>query len=227
MTKTFETISRIKALSLRSAKLLGSFPERYRKEEDGVAAIEFALIAPVMIAFYFGLSEISMVITADRNTAHTASVAGDLATQVIELDKAGVQDVMTATLAVMNIDADERMNVTVELNSYRISPITSAVERIGYARMGPQISNGGPVTFNPASLNSNMLNATSGAVVARVNYKYKPVTYTFVKDVTLHETFVLKPRKSLSVPFKDGPAGLKRNFSCTANQNMKATCSSS
>ena len=213
---------KLRTLTSAAARPL-NLVSKYREDKQGVAAIEFALIAPVMIAFYFGLSEISMVITADRNTAHTASVAGDLATQVIELDAAGLSDIMTATLAVMNIEAGDRSDVTVELNSYRINPSTSAVEQIGYARMGPQISNGGPATFNPGSLNSNMLNATSGAVVARVNFKYKPLTMTFVENMTLHETFVLKPRKSLSVPFRDGA---KTRFTCTAGSTMKASCSS-
>ena len=32
-------------------------------DNRGVAAIEFALIAPIMISFYFGLSEIAMAIS--------------------------------------------------------------------------------------------------------------------------------------------------------------------
>lgn len=206
-----------------SAMKLWQLPRRWAKDNQGVAAIEFALIAPIMIAFYFGLSEVSMAISSDRNVAHSASVAGDLTTQTANLGKSEVEDVMTAAVAVLGIDASERTDVTIELNSYRKPPGGGATERIGYARVGPAISAGGPATYDPSTLGANMLNTTSGVVVARVNFKYKPVTYAFMENVTLNETFALKPRKSLSIPFDD--AG-KKNFNCAIQANLQVSCSS-
>lgn len=211
----------LKSTALTAMRL----PRRLARDNRGVAAIEFALIAPVMIAFYFGLSEVSMAIAADRNVAHATSVAGDLTTQATKLDKLEVEDVMTAAVAVMGIDASERGDLTIELNSYRKPSGGGATELIGYARLGPAISAGGPATFDPDTLGNNMLNATSGVVVARVNFKYKPVTYAFMKNVTLNETFALKPRKSLSVPFDDGTG--KSTYSCSVLGNLKVTCSAS
>ena len=219
MSKSLKT--HLKSSALTVLRL----PSRFAKDNKGVAAIEFALIAPVMIAFYFGLSEVSMAISSDRNVAHAASVAGDLTTQASKLDKLGVEDVMTAAVAVMGIDASERSDITIELNSYRKPPGGGATELIGYARVGPAISAGGPSTYDPDTLGSNMLNTTSGVVVARVNYKYKPVTYAFMENVTLNETFALKPRKSLSVPFDDGTG--KSNYTCSVLANLQVTCTAS
>lgn len=53
---------------------------------DGLAAFEFALIALIMIALYVGLAEVSLLVTADRNVSHAASITGDLATQIESLD---------------------------------------------------------------------------------------------------------------------------------------------
>ena len=195
-------------------------PRKFLKDNRGVAAIEFALIAPVMIAVYFGLSEISMGIAADRDVTHATSVAGDLATQVATLNRLDVEDVMTATLAVLGIQSSQRTDVTIELNSYRM--ISGVVSRIGYARLGPEISAGGPAVYNPAGINANMLNNTSGVVVARVNYKYKPATLVFMSNVTLSETFLLKPRTSLAVPFDEGG---QTDFTCTALPSLAASCS--
>lgn len=211
----------LKTLKKLTHTALGA-PGRFSRDNRGVAAIEFALIAPVMIAFYFGLSEISMGIAADRDVTHATSVAGDLATQVTTLDRLGVEDVMTATLAVLGAPSRKRTDITIELNSYRM--VGGAVQTVGYARLGPQISAGGPATYDPSTINSNMLNDTSGVVVARVNYQYEPATLVFMKNVTLNETFLLKPRRSLSVPFDEGGA---TNFSCTAQSDMSATCTAS
>lgn len=201
-----------------------------QKREDGVAAIEFALVAPLMIAFYFGLSEISMAISADRGVAHATSVAGDLATQTSSLNGAQLGNVMTATLAVLGVKPSDLVSsdptdpnatrVTIELNSYR-KETDGTIVPVGYARLGPEITAGGDSAFDAAGLGSSMLSSTSGAVVARVNFKYSPVTYAFMEDVTLHETFALKPRKSLTVPFGTGTDNV---FGCTANSQLLVTC---
>lgn len=200
-------------------KRSAALPIKFFKNRDGVAAIEFALIAPVMIAFYFGLSEISLGIGADRQVTHATSVAGDLATQVTNLDKSDIEDVMTATVAVLGVHSSRLSQVTIELNSYKKNT-DGSIDRVGYARVGPAISVGS-ATFDPSTLGSNMLNETSGVVVARVNYQYKPATLAFMKNVTLAETFLLKPRKSLSVPFDEGG---KTDFTCTAKTDYSVSC---
>jgi len=184
---------------------------RLHKNEDGVAAIEFALVAPIMIAFYFGMSEIALGIMTDRNVSHATSVTADLATQLPTMNAVDLSDVMTATIAVMGVQAEKIGEVTIELNT---------INQVGYARLGPQIS-AGPATYDPAQLNAQMLNAQSGVVVARLNYKYKPVTLMFMSEFTMAETLVMKPRKSISVPFDQN--GLT-NFTCTAGSDRIANC---
>ena len=203
----------------RAAPLMRAYVECKR----GIAAIEFAFVAPIMIIFYFGMSEIALAISADRQISHTASVVGDLSTQVAGVDQNEMESMMTAALMVLGVDAADRANVTVELSSFELNADGSTIDRIGYALMGPAISAGGPATFDASAI-SDMISATSGAVVARVNYKYEPVTMKFMDKVTLSETFVLKPRKSVSVAYDEGG---NTTFTCTANSDLSVTCSSS
>ena len=213
----------MKNLLKSTALIMVRKPAEWLRNRDGVAAIEFALIAPIMIAFYFGLSEVSIGIGAARDVTHSASVAGDLATQSATLDELGVEDVLTAALAVLNPRSSEINKLTIELNSYK-KDADGNIELIGYARVGPTISAGGPATYDPSVLGNNMLNTTSGVVVARVNYNYTPATLAFMQKVTLHETFLLKPRKSLSVPFDEGG---KSSFTCSASSNLTVGCTGS
>lgn len=189
------------------------------KAKDGIAAIEFALLAPVMIGMYFGVTEIAMAIIVDRNISHSTNVVGDLATQVASLDKAGIEDVMNAALAVAAIPAADVSKITIELNSYEEASDGTRT-RIGYARLGPAISSG-PATYDHSQLGARLLNSNSGVLVARVDYRYTPVTYKFMNNVVLNETFILKPRQSETVPFKQGGTN---SFTCTAGSNMKVTC---
>jgi len=82
-------------------KLMSSVSPRrlshaYKADEDGIAAIEFAIIAPVMIAMYFGLAEIASAISVDRRISHGTNIAGDLATQQPEIKDGDIEEVIAA-----------------------------------------------------------------------------------------------------------------------------------
>lgn len=62
---------------LSSPGLLG----RLLRDRRGVSAVEFALIAPVMIVIYFGLIEFCQGYMAERRAGHAASIVADLVAQ--------------------------------------------------------------------------------------------------------------------------------------------------
>lgn len=55
---------------------------RFRDEIKGVAAIEFAFLAPLMLLLYVGTVEISAALSANRKLSRASSTMGDLMTQV-------------------------------------------------------------------------------------------------------------------------------------------------
>lgn len=57
-----------------SARTLTSFRDR----TEGVAAVEFALLAPIMAVMMIGAVEMSQAVTVDRRTSQVASSVGDL-----------------------------------------------------------------------------------------------------------------------------------------------------
>jgi Flp pilus assembly protein TadG len=62
------------------------------KDKRGVSAIEFALVAPLLIMAYLGLAEITLGMMASRRTAHLAATLGDLAAQSDSLSNANITD---------------------------------------------------------------------------------------------------------------------------------------
>lgn len=54
---------------------------RFEREERGIAAVEFALILPFLIALYFGSLEASAAFTADKRVNSISSTIGDLVAQ--------------------------------------------------------------------------------------------------------------------------------------------------
>lgn len=53
----------------------------FRKNSEGVAAVEFALIAPVLLLLFIGTIEVSLMIAVDRKIGRTSSAIADLIAQ--------------------------------------------------------------------------------------------------------------------------------------------------
>jgi len=191
---------------------------KYRNDEDGIAAIEFAIIAPVMIGMYFGLAEIASAISVDRRISHGTNVAGDLATQQPEIRVADIEEVVSAALRVMNID--DIGNVSMDIESFILPDVDQPPESRGRIRVNA--SAGNFANFDAATLDEKILNANSGVVVTRVTYEYTPIELRFFdSNVTLKETFLLKPRRSDAVQIEDG---MGSNVDCTASTFENVTC---
>jgi len=60
---------------------------RFRRQEEGVAAIEFALIAPLLVTFLLGTTMVTQSLWANGKVAQVSSVIGDLVSQETDLDR--------------------------------------------------------------------------------------------------------------------------------------------
>lgn len=62
-------------------RLYARFPGRYVRDNKGVAAVEFALIVPILMLLFVGTLEISMAVSVDRKISRVSSTVADLITQ--------------------------------------------------------------------------------------------------------------------------------------------------
>ena len=85
----------MKASSLRSLR-------HFRRDRRGASAVEFALIAPLMLGLYIGCVEISEGVAADRKVTLTAGVLANLTSQVTTLTTADISNILNASTAIMN-----------------------------------------------------------------------------------------------------------------------------
>jgi len=201
-----------------SFKPLSRVFKKYKSNHDGIAAIEFVFIAPIMIGMYFGLAEISTAIEADRKISHATNVAGDLATQVATISANNMSEIMTATTMVMGVPSNKLSEIKMEIISFS-RDASGAVVPLGKASLNGNF----PGAFNTASLDDLILSENSGVVVARVSYNYEPLKLRFFDtNFALKETFLLKPRKSANVIFDDGLG--QTDYTCSFT-GVDANCS--
>jgi Flp pilus assembly protein TadG len=87
---------------------------RLRGDTRGVAAVEFALIAPVMVLLYLGGVELTRVIGADRKVSLASRVAADLvARESAAITEARLTTVCKGTQAMLAPFPTGTLNITI------------------------------------------------------------------------------------------------------------------
>lgn len=172
----------------------------WRLSASGFAAVEFALILPIMISLFLGAVEFSMTLSLDRRVTTIASATADLVAQSEQISSADLDDIMTIAnsllagafpsagleIKLVSVVSDEDNNVTVDWSR----------DKAG----AEPYTNGTPFTSLPAGL----MEPLTSLVVAEVSYDYDPpIGKYIVGSVNLTETFYLRPRKSLKVTKSD------------------------
>jgi Flp pilus assembly protein TadG len=168
----------------------------YGANKKAMAAVEFALIAPVLIAMLFGGAEVSQLLAADRKITQAASTLADLAAQDDALTCAEMDGLVAATQMVAQpLSATP---LTLQVSSVVLSGTSPVVEwsrGIGCA-VTRAPGSAGPV---PANL---IPNASSGIIVGEVSYTYTSgFSALFVPNMTIRKQFALLPRRSSKVCF--------------------------
>ena len=78
-----------------------SILRRLRRDERGASALEFALLAPVLLTTYAGIVEAGQAVVAGRRTAHAASSLADLSALKGKLTDADMADTFAAASSML------------------------------------------------------------------------------------------------------------------------------
>ncbi|HWM81821.1 MAG TPA: TadE/TadG family type IV pilus assembly protein [Pseudolabrys sp.] len=163
---------------------------RLRGDRRGVSAVEFALILPVMISLYLGLTEVSQGIGIKRKVTLTAHALSDLASNPAAgrtITEAEVASVLTAATAV--IAPYPAAPLTVTVTAVNIDKNGKAT--VGWSRGGAQHSPGGGVTIPSALAVPN-----SQLIMSEVSYAYTPaIGHAITGTLTLSDKLYMAPRR--------------------------------
>lgn len=161
------------------------------RDRRGVSAVEFALIAPVLLLFYCGMAELTEAMIAQRRLSHLASSIGDVVARSTQLSDAQSADVFkvgevlmapfTTTdlhMCVASIVSDAKGKDTVEWSDLHGSADCPAA---------------GAVVDIPASV----LPANQSVIMSKASYDYEsPIKLVSPKSITFKRTYYLRPRLS-------------------------------
>jgi Flp pilus assembly protein TadG len=172
---------------------------RLRSDQRGLAAVEFALVAPIMILLYCGLAEFTMAMMAERRAAHAASVVADLVAQSSQITGSQVTDIFAVGNAIMDPfpTSGLKLRITSVTADTNARPKVIWSQGSGLAALGL----GSTVAGFPPTL----LTAGDSVIQADVQYAFtSPLRILLPNAITFSDTFYLKPRASAAVTLLPG-----------------------
>jgi Flp pilus assembly protein TadG len=171
---------------------------RLAGDQRGVSAVEFAMIAPIMILFYFGLTEFCQGYMAQKRMGHAAAMVGDLVSQTTEdVTAEQIDDIFEiGDLILKPFNAD-----TLEL---RVTSVTRNVND----SVTVDWSKGSGITAlakgATVSIPADLIEDGESLIISEANYEYdSPVNYVVPAGIKFSQKHFLRPRAVTKVNCPD------------------------
>ena len=190
----------------RAANLL----RRAGADRRGVAAIEFAFIAPLLLTMYFVTMEIAPAIDANKKVGRAASMIADLVTQQQSITKTEVDAIMSIGEATLN--PYNRTQLKAVITAIKITDEETPKVMVAWSR---KMVNG---AFSQDAIKDSITTVPEtlrikGSFLVRVetSLDYRPIiTWTASEkqttgllaafdNINMRETYYLRPRMSATI----------------------------
>lgn len=181
---------------------LHSALQRFGRARDGLAAVEFAFLLPVMITMFFGVVEVSQALSCRTDVTNVAATVADLSAQASSLSTSDVSNVFNAAGAILYPFDTSVAKITITSIAYDdvSKSLTSGKVAWSCSR------NGTARTANDTvSLPDGLMTSGGSVIMAEVTYDYtSATTKTITGPITMSNTFYTKPRRVAQIT---GPTG--------------------
>lgn len=164
---------------------------------QGVVAIEFALIVPVMLAMFAGLTEICEVLSAERRINQIAVATADLVAQDESVSTSAMTDIYAADTAI--IAPYDSSSLKILTCAIYVDSSGKEVVRWCKGLNDTALSAG---TASPVTVDAALMASSEDMVVVRVNYAFSsPFTSLLAlhAQYSLGRTYFERPRVSSTI----------------------------
>ncbi len=169
---------------------------RLVREEEGLAAVEFAFAAPVMLLLMLAMVDLGNGITASRNVTAASQIAADLVAQERQLSDAEVSNVFDMVDMILNAPDPTAASATIYSVSMDLATNAVAVDWVETSGTGAGSAS--------TSLPPGLLEPGRSVIVAKITYSHETtfggVVLPFVGDIVgdsfeISQDAYLRPRR--------------------------------
>jgi Flp pilus assembly protein TadG len=169
-------------------------PRELLVDRSGLAAVEFAMIIPIMLLLFFGTDEFSSGVAVNRKVTLMARTLSDLISQNISVTDAQFTNFFNASQAILTPYPSAPVNSTI--SELYIDPATKAA-RVQWSKGGAPRGVGTTVTI-PTALQVG----GTYLIFSEVSYAFAPtIGYVLKSTITLRDYSYTRPRQSLCVMY--------------------------
>ena len=172
-------------------------PTRFALDCAGVAAVEFAILLPVMLLLYVGGTEVSEGFTVKNKATSVTSAVGDLVTRTKAITTSQMKDILDAAASVITPYSVDKLKIKVSSVSIDNKSIAKVVWSA--ARNDTPLAANAVVSLPPGVAYPNTY-----VIVTEVHYAYTPsIGYAISGTLDVGGTSYSKPRLSNAVCYNN------------------------
>jgi Flp pilus assembly protein TadG len=174
---------------------------RLSVDTRGIAAVEFAMLVPLMLMIFFGTIQISTAVAVDRKVSLTARTLSDLISQASSVTNTDISNAFATGLAIMSPYASTPLKSII--SQIYIDP-TTLVAKVVWS----QASNATAHAYKDVVTVPTALQiAGSYLIMSEVTYNYQPIVGYDIKlgfastSYPLSDSMFTRPRQSTCVQY--------------------------
>jgi len=154
---------------MRIIEHLAGILRRFRNDKDGVSAVEFALVLPLMVILFIGVAQVSELASLKRKTTLVARATADLVSQAQSVNQDDINSIMEAGKAVMAPFNTAPLKVRITSIKIDQDKKTSVV----WSKVNASSTDWGVNTGSP-TIDEALKVANSHLIMSEVSYKNTP-----------------------------------------------------
>jgi Flp pilus assembly protein TadG len=172
------------------------FLRKFLRAREGVAAVEFAFIAPILIALLLGSVELCYAMICREKVSTVAASAADLVAQDKNISGTQMNDVFTAINAILYPYPPSSTKIV-------ITSIKENATKTGYiVDWSVQYNAIARVKGAAITVPAGLITSGGSVILAEVTYSYTPpYTGGVTNGFTMTDSFYARPRQSTFVVY--------------------------
>ncbi len=192
---------------LMTSKSLRRLSSRLLAEDRGIAAVEFALILPIMLTLWIGGVEVTSALNADRRLNNLAASVGDLVSREKEVTEADIAAVFDIAPSAMYPDGEAGLSVRITA----VKVDDTGVATVAWSRAEPSdLAYAGDAAMNSVVPEALRVPNTR-IIMSEAFFTYVPTIGSIVSPdgIELEDRLFFVPRLSSEIslcPQADSPA---------------------